>query len=86
MPSAPQQKKKEKPVKQTGSKELEKLVRRLEREIDAQEQTLSRLDADLELAATDYQEYLRLSEEREQAQTKLDELMAQWEEAAQLLE
>ena len=87
MPSAPQQKKKEKPVRQTGSKELEKLVRRLEREIDAQEQAIAKLDADLEAASADYQEYLRLSAEREQAEAALEALMEQWEEAAaQLME
>ncbi len=82
MPSAPQQKKKEKPVKQTGSKELEKLVRRLEREIEAQEQAIAKLDSELEAASADYQEYLRLSEEREKAEATLEALMEQWEEAA----
>ncbi len=75
-------KKKEKPAKPAGSKELEKLVRRLEREIEAQEQMIAALDEALVLAATDYQELLRLTEEKTAAEEKLNESMAQWEEAA----
>ncbi|MBQ7870768.1 MAG: ATP-binding cassette domain-containing protein [Oscillospiraceae bacterium] len=83
----PAAKKKEKAPKQpTGSKELEKLVRRLEREIAAQEQKLAELDAALEAAASDYQELLRLTEERRLADEALDALMLQWEEAAGALE
>ena len=79
-----QPKKKEKAPKPAGgSKELEKLVRRLEREIDAQEQKLAALDEELSAAATDYQELLRLTEEIERA---LEELMAQWETAMSELE
>ena len=69
-----------------GSKELEKLVRRLEREIDAQEQKLAALDEELSAAATDYQELLRLTEEKEREEAALEELMAQWETAMSELE
>ncbi len=83
--SAPQfqpPKKKEKPAKPAGSKELEKLVRRLEREIEAQEQAIAVLDEALAAAAADYQALLRLTEEKTAAEEKLNESMAQWEEAA----
>ena len=79
-------KKKEKPNKAAGSKELEKAVRRLEREIDAMERRIADLDTQLTAAATDYQELLRLTEERQTAETSLEELMSQWEEAAAALE
>ena len=76
-------KKKEKVAKvPSGSKELEKLVRRLEREISAQEQKIAELDSALAEAATDYQELLRLTEEKQRQEEFLEELMTQWEEAA----
>ena len=75
-------KKKEKPVKPTGSKELEKLVRRLEREIAAQEQAIAGTDAALEAASADYQELMRLTEQRQEQEGILDDLMQQWEAAA----
>ena len=82
-----QPKKKEKAPKPAGgSKEREKLVRRLEREIDAQEQKLAALDEELSAAATDYQELLRLTEEKEREEAALEELMAQWETAMSELE
>lgn len=82
-----QPKKKEKTPKPTGgSKELEKLVRRLEREIDAQEQKIAAIDAALAAAATDYQELLRLTEEKECEESALDALMEQWEAAMAELE
>ena len=79
-------KKKEKQNKAAGSKDLEKAVRRLEREIDAMERRIADLDTQLAAAATDYQELLRLTEERQTAETSLEELMSQWEEAAAALE
>ncbi len=75
-------KKKEKAMKPTGSKDLEKLVRRLEREISVQEQVLAQIDIALEAASSDYQELMRLTEERQNEEAKLEELMRQWEEAA----
>ena len=67
------------------SKALEKEVRRLEREIDRQEQTLAALDEQLQAAATDYQELLRLTAERDAADEQLNELMRQWEQASEQL-
>ncbi len=71
--------KKEKP--KGGTKESEKLVRRLEREIEKQEQLISQLDVQIEAAAADYQELTRLLEEKESAESVLMDLMEQWEAA-----
>lgn len=71
--------KKEKP--KGGTKETEKLVRRLEREIEKQEQLIAQLDAGIEASSADYQELTRLLEEKETAETALMELMEQWEQA-----
>ena len=71
--------KKEKP--KGGTKESEKLVRRLEREIEKQETAIAELDARIEAAAADYQELTRLLGEKEDAENALMELMEQWEAA-----
>ena len=71
--------KKEKP--KGGTKDSEKLVRRLEREIEKQEQAISQLDAAIEAAAADYQELTRLLGEKEAAEAVLMDLMEQWENA-----
>ena len=71
--------KKEKP--KGGTKESEKLVRRLEREIEKQEAAVAELDARIEAAATDYQELTRLLGEKETAENDLMALMEQWEAA-----
>ena len=71
--------KKEKP--KGGTKESEKLVRRLEREIEKQEAAIAELDARIEAAAADYQELTRLLGEKETAENELMTLMEQWEAA-----
>ena len=71
--------KKEKP--KGGTKETEKLVRRLEREIEKQETVIAQLDAAIDAAAADYQELTRLLEQKEQEEIQLLSLMEQWEEA-----
>lgn len=71
--------KKEKP--KGGTKESEKLVRRLEREIEKQEAAIAELDAKIEAAAADYQELTRLLGEKETAENALMALMEQWEAA-----
>ena len=71
--------KKEKP--RGGTKESEKLVRRLEREIEKQEQLVAQLDEKIEEAAADYQELTKLLALKEEAENKLLELMEQWEAA-----
>jgi len=64
-----------------GTKDAEKLVRRLEREIEKQETVIAQFDADIEAAAADYQELTRLLAEKEKAEDLLMELMEKWEQA-----
>ena len=71
--------KKEKP--KGGTKETEKLIRKLEREIEKQELLVAELDKKIESAAADYQELTRLLGEKETAEEVLMELMVSWEEA-----
>ena len=71
--------KKEKP--KGGTKEQDKLIRRLEREIEKQEKLLAEFDPKIEAASADYQELTRLLEEKEEAEMVLLELMEAWEAA-----
>ena len=81
-PAAQPQKKPEPPKKEVPrSKEQEKLVRRLEREIEKQEKVVKDLEADIEAAAADYQELARLMDQKEQEDEILLDLMSQWEQA-----
>ena len=75
--------KKEKP--KGGTKDSEKLARRLEREIEKVEKQIAQLDADIEASAADYQELTRLLEEKEATEGTLLELMEQWEEVQECL-
>ena len=83
--AAPTKVKKEK-GKPGGTKETEKTVRRLEREIDKQEKLVADLDRKIEAAAADYQELTRLLGEKEEAENILMELMEQWEQASAEME
>ena len=85
LPAAAPRVKKEK-GKPGGTKETEKTVRRLEREIDRQEKLLADLDTKIEAAAADYQELTRLLGEKEEAEGILMELMEQWEQASSEIE
>ena len=71
--------KKEKP--KGGTKETDKLIRRLEREIEKQEKIVADYDVKIEAAAADYQELARLLAEKEEAELALMDLMEQWEAA-----
>jgi len=71
--------KKEKP--KGGTKETDKLIRRLEREIEKQEKIVADYDPKIEAASADYQELTRLLEEKEAAEMVLLDLMEQWEAA-----
>ena len=71
--------KKEKP--KGGTKETEKLVRRLEREIEKQEKLVAEFDDKIDAASADYQELTRLLAEKEEAELVLMDLMEQWEAA-----
>jgi len=77
-PSVPKIKK-EKP--RGGTKETEKLIRKLERQIEKQEQLIADLDAKIEAAAADYQELTRLLVQKDTAEEELLDLMEQWETA-----
>ena len=85
LPAAAPKVKKEK-GKPGGTKETEKTVRRLEREIDRQEKLVAELDRKIEAAAADYQELTRLLGEKEEAEGILMELMEQWEQASAEME
>ena len=85
LPAAAPKVKKEK-GKPGGTKETEKTVRRLEREIDRQEKLVADLDTKIEAAAADYQELTRLLGEKEEAENILMELMEQWEQASAQME
>ena len=85
LPAAAPKVKKEK-GKPGGTKETEKTVRRLEREIDRQEKLVAELDTKIEAAAADYQELTRLLGEKEEAENILMELMEQWEQASAEME
>jgi len=71
--------KKEKP--KGGTKDSDKLIRRLEREIEKQEKVVADFDPAIEAAAADYQELARLLQEKEAAELLLMDLMEQWEAA-----
>ena len=71
--------KKEKP--KGGTKDSDKLIRRLEREIEKQEALIAELEGKIEASAADYQELTRLLEEKEGAETVLMDLMEQWDTA-----
>ena len=83
---AEKKEKKEKPVRTGGTKNAEKLVRKLEREIEAKEKEQAALDAEIEASATDYQKLADLMLRKEALETELMELMEQWEEASLELE
>ena len=71
--------KKEKP--KGGTKEQDKLIRRLEREIEKQELIVAEFDPKIDAASADYQELTRLLAEKEEAELVLMDLMEQWEKA-----
>ena len=75
----PAKEKKEKP--KGGTKDSDKLVRKLEREIEKQEAAIAAMDEKIQAAAADYQELSRLMEEKEAAEEQLMALMEQWETA-----
>ncbi len=85
LPAAAPKVKKEK-GKPGGTKETEKTVRRLEREIDKQEKLVADLDRKIEATTADYQELTRLLGEKEEAENILMELMEQWEQSSAQME
>ncbi len=77
--AAEPKRRKEKP--KGGTKENDKLIRRLEREIEKQETEIAKLDLEIEAQGADYQELTRLLGEKESAENVLLELMEAWENA-----
>lgn len=80
-PETPQAPKVKKEKPKGGTKDTEKLVRRLEREIEKQEALVAQLDKKIEESASDYQQLTQVLEEKEAAEAVLMELMEQWEAA-----
>ena len=78
-PAKEKKEKKEKP--KGGTKDSDKLIRRLEREIEKQEKVVADFDPAIEAAAADYQELARLLQEKGAAELLLMDLMEQWEAA-----
>ena len=76
IPEAPKPKK-EKP--KGGTKDSEKRIRRLEREIAKQEAVIAELEEKMDASGADYEAYSRFMEEKETAETVLLELMEAWE-------
>ena len=79
LPVAAEKPKKEKP--KGGTKEVDKLIRRLEREIEKQEQLIAELDDNISKSGADYQELTKLLQEKEKEEERLLDLMEQWEAA-----
>ena len=73
--------KKDKP--KGGTKDSEKRLRALEREIEKQERSIALLEQQIEEAASDYQELTRLLGEKEEQEAALMELMEQWEQLSE---
>ena len=69
-----------------GTKEIDKLIRRLEREIEKQENLVAEYDSKIEVSGADYQELTRLLGEKEEAELLLMDLMEQWEAAQESVE
>ena len=66
-------------AKKKSTRNLEKQIARLEREIDKQEALLSEYDEKIQAAATDYAELSRLMDEKALEDQALAELYAKWE-------
>ena len=69
-----------------NTKNLEKQIARLEREIEKQEALLEQLEGQIQEAATDYTRLSELMTQQNGEQTKLEEMYAQWEELSGALE
>lgn len=74
---------KEKP--KGGTKEIDKLIRRLEREIEKQEQIVAHLEEQISGSGSNYMELTRLLGEKEKEEATLLDLMEQWEQAQEAL-
>lgn len=82
-PAAEPKMKKEKP--KGGTKELDKLIRRLEREIEKQELMIAKIEEEIAVSGADYVELTRLLGDKEKEEAVLLDLMEQWEQAQEAL-
>ena len=73
-------------VQKKNTKQLEKQIARLEREIEKQETLMETLEAQIQQMATDYGELSKLMAQQRSEQEKLEEMYAQWEECSAALE
>ena len=78
--------KKEKPKPKGGTKQLEKKIAKLEREIASAEEQSAVLDEQRAEAASDAGKVMELSNQKDEIETNLMELMEQWEELSAQLE
>ena len=81
-----QEKKESREKPKGGTKNLDKQIARLEREIEKQEEAVAAFDQQIAAASSDYQELARLMEEKQQAEEQLAELYDQWETLSAQLE
>jgi ATPase subunit of ABC transporter with duplicated ATPase domains len=73
-------------ARKKNTRNLEKQIAKLEREIEKQEALLAEYDQRIQESATDYGQLSQLMEEKDQAQTAMDEMYAQWEALSAMLE
>ena len=85
-PVAAPKAKPEKPKAPGGTKNLEKQLRTLERDIAKAEEHIAELDGQMEANACDYQKLQELSEEKAEAEEALNGLYERWEELSLQLE
>ena len=78
--------KQDKPKATGGTKNVEKQLKVVERDIAKTEERLAQLDADMEANATDYQKLQSLMEEKSQVEDHLAQLYEKWEELSLQLE
>lgn len=69
-----------------NTRDWEKQLNRLEREISKQEESISQIDAQIEEFATDYEALSRLMIEKEAAEQLLEDMMKEWEDLGQRIE
>ncbi len=75
-----------KPKTSGGTKNLEKQLRTVERDIAKAEEQIETLDNQMQENACDYQKLQELVTQKETVQAQLDELYARWEELSEALE
>ena len=78
--------KQDKPKPAGGTKNLEKQLKVVERDIAKTEERIAELDCEMEANATDYQKLQQLMEEKGQVEERLAQLYETWEELSLQLE